>query len=117
MVGPITAPRDCFEGTHVHKICRNTAGEDVDHRSRRSARHFGDGGRAQTSVVRAQHDVVKCQQRRADRGLGIEHVQRRPGDASGPQRIDECSLVDDAATRRIDQERIMTHQRQSPRVD
>ncbi len=48
------------------------------------------------------HHLGQAEQRRVGRGLGREHVERRPGHVAHPHGLGQRLLVDDAAPRHVD---------------
>ena len=63
--------------------------------------------------MRRQHDLVEREQRVVlRRWLLVEHVQPRRGDAAFGQSRRERRLIDDAATRRVDEDGARFHLRE-----
>ena len=54
--------------------------------------------------MRQDHDIVQRKQRLRHMRLPLEHIQCGPGDFFVHQRIDQGGLIDDAATRDVDDE-------------
>ena len=68
--------------------------------------------------VRQQHDVRRAEQRIARRQrLDLHHVEPSAGDPALLERMDERALVDDAAARRVDEDRRALHRSQLLRAD
>jgi hypothetical protein len=88
--------------------------------------HRGDVGLAKIGVeaggpvqgMTGEYDVADASQRMTGRQrLGIEDIETRPGDAISLESADKCALVDDAATRGVNEERLAPEQADAPRVE
>ena len=85
---------------HVGRALASQSGEEI---LRRHDRHLGARGHRRTPDMRHQHDIVQPHESLGNLGFVLEHIQGCSGNPPFLKGTPEDRLIDDGATRRVDE--------------